>query len=128
MKKFLFLLMAGTMLCGGAYAKHDCDCSDCRAKMERKMMTGGRGGFVDAAAKPLSVAEVQKLSDDAYVTMEGYITKRLSDDEYNVTVEIDDKDWRGLKVNPKDKIIVNGKVDKDLTSFKVEVKSLTLAN
>ena len=69
MKKFLFLLMAGTMLCGGAYAKHDCDCSDCRAKMERKMMTGGRGGFVDAAAKPLSVAEVQKLSDDAYVTM-----------------------------------------------------------
>lgn len=32
MKKFLFLLMAGTMLCGGAYAKHDCDCSDCRAK------------------------------------------------------------------------------------------------
>ena len=37
MKKFLFLLMAGTMLCGGAYAKHDCDCSDCRAKMERKM-------------------------------------------------------------------------------------------
>ena len=120
MKKFLFLLMAGTMLCGGAYAKHDCDCSDCRAKMERKMMTGG---------------QVQKLSDDAYVTMEGYITKRLSDDEYNftdgtnnVTVEIDDKDWRGLKVTPKDKIIVNGKVDKDLTSFKVEVKSLTLAN
>ena len=114
--------MAGTMLCGGAYAKHDCDCSDCRAKMERKMMTGGQGGFVDAAAKPLSVAEVQKLSDDA-------------DDEYNftdgtnnVTVEIDDKDWRGLKVTPKDKIIVNGKVDKDLTSFKVEVKSLTLAN
>ena len=135
MKKFLFLLIAGTMVCGGAYAKHDCDCSDCRAKMERKMMTGGRGGFVDAAAKPLSVAEVQKLSDDAYVTMEGYITKRLSDDEYNftdgtnnVTVEIDDKDWRGLKVTPKDKIIVNGKVDKDLTSFKVEVKSLTLAN
>lgn len=75
MKKFLFLLMAGTMLCGGAYAKHDCDCSDCRAKMERKMMTGGQGGFVDAAAKPLSVAEVQKLSDDAYVTMEGILPK-----------------------------------------------------
>ena len=135
MKKFLFLLMTSTILCSGAYAKHDCDCSECRTKMERKMNVGGQGGFVDTAAKPMSVAEVQKLSDDAYVTMEGYITKRLSDDEYNftdgindVTIEIDDKDWRGLKVTPKDKTIVNGKVDKDLTSFKVEVKSITLAN
>lgn len=118
------------MLCSGAYAKHRCDCQECNVKAERK-----GGGFVDAAARPLSVAEVQKLSDDTYVTMTGYLTKQLGDDEYlfsdgtdTITVEIDDKDWRGLRVTPKDKIIINGKVDKDFTSLKVDVKSLSMAN
>ena len=85
--------------------------------------------------KPMTVAEVQKLPDDAYVTLSGYITKRLSDDEYNftdgvnnMTVEIDAKRWMGQTVTPKDKILITGKVDKDLTSQKVEVKSLTLEN
>ena len=99
------------------------------------MFQARSGGFVDADAKPMSIAEVMKLSDDAYVTMSGYITKRLSDDEYNftdgnnnVTLEIKGKVWRGLTVTPKDKIIVVGEVDKDLTSFKIEVKSVSMAN
>ncbi len=129
MKKFLFLLMAGTMLCGVASADCNCDYKDCRAKME------SMGGFVDATAKPVSLAEAQKLPDDSYVTIAGYITKQIKDDEYtfsdgtnSITVEIGRKDWRGLRVTPKDKIIIKGKVDKDFTSFKVDAKSISLAD
>lgn len=135
MKKFLFLFMAGTFLCGSAEAKHWCQCDECKPVAEYKMFQARSGGFVDADAKPMSIAEVMKLSDDAYVTMSGYITKRLSDDEYNftdgnnnVTLEIKGKVWRGLTVTPKDKIIIVGEVDKDLTSFKIEVKSVSMAN
>lgn len=134
MKKLLFLLAVTTCLAGNVYAKHDCDCRECCSQMEHKMMKN-KGGFVDASVKPMTVAEVQKLPDDAYVTLSGYITKRLSDDEYNftdgvnnITVEIGAKRWMGQTVTPKDKILITGKVDKDLTSQKIEVKSLTLEN
>ena len=134
MKKILFLLALTTFLSGNAYAKHDCNCEKYCAKMEHKMMKN-YGGFVDASIKPMSVAEVKKLSDDAYVTLSGYLTKRLSDDEYdftdgtnNLIVEIDDKVWMGQTVSPKDKILITGKVDKEFTHLKLDVKSLQLDN
>lgn len=132
MKKILLLLVATTFLCNNVYAKHDCDCHEYCAKMEHKMMKK-QGGFIDSTAKPMSIAEIQKLSDDSYVTMSGYITKRLSDDKYNfsdgknnITVEIDNKIWQGQTVTPKDKVLLTGKIDKDLTSLKVDIKSLAI--
>lgn len=134
MKKILFLLALLTLFADNVYAKHDCDCEKYCAKKEHKMMKN-QGGFVDAAVKPMSVADVQKLSDDAYASLTGYITKRLSDDEYNFTdgvnnlvVEIDDKVWRGQTITPKDKVLITGKVDKELTRLKFDVKSLMLDN
>jgi uncharacterized protein (TIGR00156 family) len=126
MKKILFLMMLGTMLSAPVYvyAKGDCPCA-------KNMMQSG--GFVDeASATPISIAEVKKMSDDAYVTMSGYITKRLSDDTYNftdgkdnLTVEIGKKAWRGQTITPKDKILLQGEVDKDFTSFEVKAKSIS---
>ena len=133
MKKFLFLLMAGTFLCNPAVAKHCCSCDECSSAPEYQMAKPA-GGFVDTEMKPMSVAEVRKLSDDAYVTMAGHIVKRLSSDEYdftdgtgNVVVKIKGKVWKGLTVTPKDEIIIVGEADKDLTSFKVDAKSISLA-
>ena len=38
MKKFLFFLMAATMLAGGAVAKHNCGCEGCEVcKVEHKL-------------------------------------------------------------------------------------------
>lgn len=130
MKKILFLLMAGTMFCTGAYAKHDCGC--CDAKTGKGHFTDAmRGGFTDASAKPSSVTEALKLPDKAYVMMQGHITKRLSDDEYNFTdgtgnivAEIGEKDWRGYRITPQDKITISGKVDRDNDNVKIDVKSL----
>lgn len=134
MKKILFLLALMTFFSGSALAKHDCDCEKYCSKLEHKMMKK-QGGFVDTSIKPMSVAEVKKLSDDAYVTLSGYITKRLSDDEYdftdgtnNLIVEIDDKVWMGQTITPKDKILITGKVDKEFTHLKLDVKSLQMDN
>ena len=132
MKKFLFLLSVATLISSAAYAKHDCDCSHC-GDDSYKMMS--RGGFNDVAAQPMSVANVLKQSEDAYVTMHGVITKRLSDDKYNfsdgtgnIILEIKDKIWHGQIVSPKDKVAVFGVVEESGGQTIVDVKSLKLAN
>ena len=132
MKKFLFLLMSVTMFSHAAYAKHDCDCSYCSTKMEYHMK---KGGFNDVDAQPMSIAMLKELPDEAYVTLHGFITKRLSDDTYNFTdgtdnvvVEVDDKVWRGQLVSPKDKVAIFGEIDKERGQVTVDVKSLMMVN
>lgn len=133
MKKFLYFLAVGLIFSGGAYAKHKCGCDACDYKVSHKMSQ--KGGFSDASAKIMTVAEVKKLPDDTYVTVTGYLTERIGDDEYNftdgkndITVEIDDKYWQGQHVTPKDKIIINGRIDKGFTGISIDAKSVRLAN
>jgi uncharacterized protein (TIGR00156 family) len=83
--------------------------------------------------KLYSVSSVKQLSDDTDVSLEGYITKRLSNDEYlfkdhtgEIQIEIDEKDFRGINVTPKDKIIINGEVDKEFNSIKIDVEHIDL--
>lgn len=132
MKKVLFLMAAAVLFATSSYAKHDCDCSKC---MEHYSKTMNKGGFNDTAVQPMSVASVLKLSDDTYVTMQGFVTKRLGDEEYyfsdgtgNIILEVKDKVWHGQVVSPKDKIAVFGVVEEDDGQTIVEVKSLKLAN
>jgi len=120
MKKFYFLLAIGLLLGGASYAKD----------------FGGyapQGGFVDAHIATMSIADVCKQPEDVYVSMQGYITKRLSDDTYNFTdgtdnivVEIDDDVWRGQMVSPKEKVLVYGETDIDDGLFMVDVKSVRI--
>jgi len=133
MKKFLFLLLAGVTLSTAAYAKHHCNCEGCGRQAEYK--NSGKGGFFDTTAKPTGVADLKKLNDDAIVVLEGYIVRQISDDEYTftdntgtVTVEIDEKDWRGQRITPKNKIMLKGTLDKDDDALSVDVKSLSIVN
>jgi len=130
MKKVLFLLVATTMMATSAYAKHDCDCSYCTNRMEQQMK---KGGFNDVEAQAVSIEALKGMADEAYVTLHGFITKRLSKDTYNFTdgtdnvvVEIDDKVWHGQLVSPKDKVAVFGEIDKEHGKLVVDVKSLML--
>lgn len=123
MKKFLLLTLFTALLSSNAYAKHNCACSGEHYK----------GGFNDIDTPPISVAEVQKLPEDSYVTMQGYITKRIGEDKYHFSdgtnemmVEIDHKVWQGQTVSPKDKIIIFGEVDKEDGHRLVDVKSLKM--
>ena len=124
--------MAATMFSVSAYAKHDCDCAYCTDNGGKFV---NKGGFNDTSAQPMSVANVAKQAEDAYVTMQGFITKRLSDDEYHfsdgtgsIVLKIKDKLWRGQTVSPKDKVAVFGVVEEDDGKMMVGAKSLKLIN
>ena len=124
MKKTLILASLAALIGFNAYAKHDGGCDAHYAK----------GGFMDAQATPMSIAEVMKMPEDSYVTMQGYITKRIGDKEYHfsdgtseIPVEISHIVWQGQTVTPKDKVIIFGEVDKENGQRMIEVKSLMMA-
>ncbi len=96
--------------------------------------TGAVAAFISHSETPVStVAQVLKMKNDAYVTMEGNITKQIRKDEYifedktgSITVEIDPKDWRGVDVTPEDTIRITGELDKGFASTEVEVDKVEL--
>ena len=126
MKKILGLLSLAVLFANPVSADCGCGQAKCREVMIEK------GGFVGEALKPISIEEAKKLPDESLVMLQGKITKRISNDEYEFSdgkhktvVEIDDDDWNGVKVSPKNKVEIEGETDKDLTSFKIEVKSIS---
>ncbi len=91
------------------------------------------GGFQGPGLAPSSVAEALKLNDDTPVVLIGQIEKSLGDEKYlfkdasgSVTVEIDNEDWRGVTVTPKDTIVLQGEIDKDFFKTEIDVDSVAL--
>lgn len=91
------------------------------------------GGFQGPGLQPSSVAEALKLNDDTPVVLIGQIEKSLGDEKYlfkdatgSVTVEIDNEDWRGVNVTPKDTIVIQGEIDKDFFKTEIDVDSVAL--
>lgn len=89
------------------------------------------GGFVGPNGSSSSVANAKSLRDDAWVTLRGNITERISDDLYifkdasgTVNVDIDHKRWNGLTVTPQDTVEIQGEVDKDWNSVEIDVKQI----
>ncbi len=91
------------------------------------------GGFQGPGLQPSSVSEALKLNDDTPVVLIGQIEKSLGGEKYlfkdatgSVTVEIDNEDWRGVNVTPKDTIVIQGEVDKDFFKTEIDVDSVAL--
>lgn len=91
------------------------------------------GGFQGPGLAPSSVAEALKLNDDTPVVLVGQIEKSLGDEKYlfkdasgSVTMEIDNEDWRGVTVTPKDTIVLQGEIDKDFFKTEIDVDSVAL--
>ena len=91
------------------------------------------GGFQGPGLQPSSVSEALKLNDDTPVVLVGQIEKSLGDEKYlfkdatgSVTIEIDNDDWRGVNVTPKDTIVIQGEVDKDFFKTEIDVDSVAL--
>lgn len=76
-----------------------------------------------------SIAEIKQMADDSDVIAEGYITRRLGDEEYifedesgEIQIEMDDDLWRGREVDGETKIRIFGEFDKRwLRSSEIEV-------
>lgn len=90
--------------------------------------------FQGPGLSSVSVAEALKMNDDTPVVLVGQIEKSLGNEKYlfkdasgTVTIEIDNEDWHGLKVNPTDMVIINGEVDKEmLRETEIDVDTIAL--
>ncbi|UKA03981.1 YgiW/YdeI family stress tolerance OB fold protein [Photobacterium damselae] len=74
------------------------------------------------------------FSDDTPVTLTGYIKISLGGEMYtfndgsgDITIEIDNDDWYGLKVTPQDEVVIQGEIDKDFNGTSIDVNSIRLA-
>lgn len=86
------------------------------------------GGFSGPGPRLVSVEEAKTLRDDTNVTLQGYIIESLGDERYTfkdatgtIRIELEDDDWGGLKVNPQDKVEIQGEVDKGFGKLEIEV-------
>ena len=132
MKKTFLLIIALTLLISPAEAKHHCDHQECSNHIKHYQKVGG---FKDMDTQPISVVNVLKQSDGTYITMQGNLTKRLTDDTYNfsdgtdnISVEIDDEVWKGQTISPKDKVVIFGKIDEEDGQKTVDAKSINIIN
>lgn len=90
-----------------------------------------QGGFSGPDSTQVTVKQAQDMGDDAWITLRGKIEKRIGDEEYlfrdatgTLTVEIDDKRWKGQVVGPQDNVELQGKLDKDFNSLELDVKKV----
>src|SRR5690625_27649 len=80
-----------------------------------------------------TVSEAQEMNDDTYVTLEGFISEQLGDDDYmfqdetgEIEVEIDDDVWKQQSVDPDTKIRIQGEIDKDFRTRTIDVEQLSI--
>ena len=84
------------------------------------------GGFVGGSESIVTVKQVKEMRDDVPVVVQGNIVQRMGDEKYlfedstgSITVEIDNKDWRGQTVSPSDPVQLYGEGAAGL--FKTEI-------
>ena len=79
-----------------------------------------------------TVAFQVKIGDRVLISKYGGTEVKFGDEKYTfkdetgeVVVEIDDEDWRGVKVTPENTITINGEVDKEMFEpTKIDVDSV----
>jgi len=80
-----------------------------------------------------TVKSVDDMNDDDKVILEGYIIKEIRSEHYTfkdstgeIEIELDNEDFRGVKVTPKTKVKIQGEIDKDWTSTTIDVNHVEL--
>lgn len=89
-----------------------------------------QGGFTGPMT--LVTAEHAKtLPDDTKVTLQGQIDSHLGGKDYlfkdasgTVSIEVDSKRWQGQAVAPLDRVQIDGEVERQFGTVKIEVKQL----
>lgn len=87
------------------------------AQFTGETSTGGFNG-PGATGDITTVKDALTARDDTKVTLEGSIVKHLGGENYlfkdstgEISIEIDNDDWRGVQVGPEDTVIIYGEVD-----------------
>ncbi|MBD5641024.1 MAG: NirD/YgiW/YdeI family stress tolerance protein [Desulfovibrio sp.] len=99
-----------------------------------------QGGFKGPGAQPpaSTVSQARGMRDDARVTLTGNIVSQLPSDHDKyifrdatgeITVEIDQEDFRGQNVTPANTVRIIGEVDKEFgRAPEIDVKYLEVLN
>lgn len=95
---------------------------------------GGFSGGQNAQGTVTTIAQAKNAWDDTPVTLTGYIVNQIDHDEFTfkdetgeIRIDVEDHAWNGLNVTPKDKIVIQGKVDDDWKKS-IDVYSIQKAN
>jgi uncharacterized protein (TIGR00156 family) len=90
----------------------------------------GEGGTTEVT----TIKNAIELRDDSRVIVEGHIVKQLKNELYlfkdatgEVEMEIDDVDFRNIKITAEDKVRITAEVDSDWTTTSLEAEYLELA-
>ncbi|EPB4368941.1 YgiW/YdeI family stress tolerance OB fold protein [Citrobacter freundii] len=93
------------------------------------------GGFTGPVPTLTTVAVAKTLRDDAWVVLEGNITRQIGHELYEfrdasgtIMVEIDDKYWMGQNATPETRLRIEGEIDRDWNSLEVDAKSVRVLN
>lgn len=98
---------------------------------------GAQGGYSGPGVNnSTTVKAIKSMRDDTYVTLTGKIVSRIGGDKYvfqdgtgQITIDIDDEDFRGQSVSPQNTVRITGEVDKEFgRAAEVDVKSLEVLN
>lgn len=124
MKKLSLVLSALALALAGANAQAAPGGFDASSQVN----VGGPQGFANNNFNTVR-AVLDNARDDQYVTLTGRLTNYLGHDRYEFTdntgtieVELDDdKNWSHISKGQL--IVINGEVDKDFMSIKIDVKS-----
>jgi len=101
-----------------------------------------QGGFTGSGnsanergqGQTVTVQAAKGLQDDTKVTLQGNIIRSLGDEKYTfrdatgeITIEIDNKIWKGVTVSENDKVDIFGEVEVKRNSVEIDVKSIAKA-
>jgi len=82
---------------------------------------------------PILVSAARNLPKDSWVVLSGNITNTLPGGKYytfrdssgEITIEIEPKVWRGLSVEPSDRVVIGGEIEVNKGQVLIEVKTIS---
>ncbi|MDR2105145.1 MAG: NirD/YgiW/YdeI family stress tolerance protein [Deferribacteraceae bacterium] len=95
------------------------------------VICSAQDGYRGPGAALVTVSAAKELRDNAPVIIRGNLVKFLGDEKYllsdssgSITVEIDDKLWRGFSADEGDLVEITGEIDKDFARVEIEANTI----
>lgn len=104
--------------------------------LSNQVITNAAGGFSGPGEETLittvrGALDSGQFTDDIPVRLTGFIVRSLGDEKYlfkdhtgEIKVEIDNDKWFGLQATPTLEVIIDGEIDNEFMSKKIDVKRI----
>ncbi|MGC7560775.1 YgiW/YdeI family stress tolerance OB fold protein [Pasteurella sp. PK-2025] len=90
------------------------------------------GGGYGPNSAVTTVKAALNAKDDTYVSIEGHIVSQIDGDEFifrdvagsEIRIDVSDRAWNGQTIQPYDRIVIQGTVDKEWNKTDIDVKNI----